>query len=97
MSQPLIQPTGNVLEDERVEPDLPYNVIVWDDPVTLMVTVTLILKQTFGYSTEKAHRLMLTVHTKGKAVVWTGAENEATRYCAQLHAAGLKATIGKDE
>jgi ATP-dependent Clp protease adaptor protein ClpS len=95
MTQPLLTPHGNVLEDERVEIDQPYNVIVWDDPITLMVTVTLILKKVFGYNTEKAHRLMVLVHTTGKALVWSGGHGEASSYCAQLQASGLQASIEK--
>ena len=43
----------------------PWNVIVLDDPVTLMSYVTKVFVQVFGYSQDKANRLMLEVHKKG--------------------------------
>ena len=47
----------------------PWVTIVWDDPVNLMTYVTYVLMQLFGYPREKAHELMMKVHTEGKAVV----------------------------
>ncbi len=43
--------------------------IVWNDPVNLMSYVTWVLQKLFGYSKEKAEKLMLDVHHKGKAMV----------------------------
>ena len=43
--------------------------IVWNDPINLMSYVTFVFQKLFGYSREKATKLMLEVHNKGKAVV----------------------------
>jgi ATP-dependent Clp protease adapter protein ClpS len=43
--------------------------IVWDDPVNLMNYVTYVFIKLFGFSKEKAHKLMMQVHTEGKAVM----------------------------
>lgn len=51
--------------------DIPWVTIVWDDPVNLMTYVTYVLMELFGYSKERAHELMMKVHTEGKAVVST--------------------------
>ena len=71
----------------------PWNVIIHDDPVTLMTYVTVTLRQLFGFSQAKAHRLMMEVHELGKSVVWTGDKEQAELYLIKLHAAHLLATI----
>ncbi len=90
---------------ERVEqPDVdedatvarPWITIVWNDPVNLMSYVTYVFQTVFGYSREKAHRLMLAVHHEGKAVVSSGTREEMERDVARLHAHGLWATLQQD-
>jgi ATP-dependent Clp protease adaptor protein ClpS len=71
----------------------PWNVIVHDDPITLMVYVTMVLRKVFGYSESKAQALMMEVHTKGRSVVWTGARERAELYVHQLHAHQLLASM----
>ena len=71
----------------------PWQVLVHDDPITLMSYVTLTLQKIFGYSLPKAERLMLTVHKTGKAVVWAGDKEHAELYAQKLHSWMLKATI----
>ena len=58
--------------DDLVEEDLPWIVLVWNDPINLMSYVTFVLQKVFGYSKEKATSLMLDVHEKGRAVVSSG-------------------------
>lgn len=84
-------------EDEVVEPDRPWMVIVWNDPVNLMSYVTWVLQKLFGYSREKATKLMLDVHHKGKAVVSSGAREKAELDCYRLHAYGLWATMTQSD
>ena len=54
--------------------DKPWITIVWDDPVNLMSYVTFVFIKLFGYSKEKAHELMMKVHTEGRAVVSSGTQ-----------------------
>jgi ATP-dependent Clp protease adaptor protein ClpS len=82
--------------DEQVEPDVPWIVIVWNDPINLMSYVTFVFQKLFGYPKAKAERLMWDVHTKGKAVVWHGDRDECEGYVTRLHAHGLWATLQKD-
>jgi ATP-dependent Clp protease adaptor protein ClpS len=82
-----------VLEETEVRLAPPWNVIVWDDPITLMVYVTMVLQRIFGYPLEKAHSLMMEVHTKGRSIVWTGAREQAETYVQKLHSAQLLATM----
>ena len=83
-------------EDEVNEPDLPWIVIVWNDPINLMSYVTFVLRKLFGYSEEEAPRLMLQVHNDGKAVVSSGEKEKAEFDGARLHAHGLWATLRQD-
>jgi ATP-dependent Clp protease adaptor protein ClpS len=82
--------------DEDVVPDRPWITIVWNDPVNLMSYVTFVLMELFGYSREKAHKLMLDVHEKGKAVVSNGTREQMEHDVARLHARGLWATVQQD-
>ena len=82
--------------DEVVEPDLPWVVIVWNDPINLMSYVTYVFQKLFGYSLQKATKLMLDVHHKGKAVVSSGAREKAEFDVSRLHAHGLWATMQHD-
>ena len=77
--------------------DKPWITIVWDDPVNLMSYVTFVLIKLFGFSKEKAHELMMKVHTEGKAVVSSGTREEMERDVQRLHEYGLWATISKEE
>lgn len=71
----------------------PWNVIVLDDPVTLMSYVTKVLMTVFGYSQDKANRLMLEVHKQGRSIVWTGAREQAEVYAQKLQAHHLLTTL----
>jgi ATP-dependent Clp protease adaptor protein ClpS len=77
-------------------PDRVWVTIVWNDPVNLMTYVTRVFQQLFGYSREKATKLMLDVHHKGKAVVSAGTREQMEHDVARLHAAGLWATLQQD-
>jgi ATP-dependent Clp protease adaptor protein ClpS len=82
--------------DETIEPDIPWVVLVWNDPVNTMVYVTWVFQKLFGYPRAKAEKLMMDVHTKGKAVVSNGSREEAERDVTRLHAYGLWATMQQD-
>jgi ATP-dependent Clp protease adaptor protein ClpS len=78
------------------EHDRPWVVIVWNDPINLMSYVTLVFQKLFGYSRERATKLMLQVHFDGKAAVSTGNREKAELDVARLHAYGLWATMQRD-
>jgi ATP-dependent Clp protease adaptor protein ClpS len=75
----------------------PWNVVVWDDPITPMSVVVVIFRKVFGYPTEKATHLMMTVHNEGRAIVWSGHKDRAEGYCVRLQSHGLQSTIEQDE
>ncbi len=82
--------------DDVAEPDYPWVVIVWNDPINLMSYVVLVLQKLFGYSREKATELMLDVHHKGRAVVSNGSREKAELDVFRLHEHGLWATMQQD-
>jgi ATP-dependent Clp protease adaptor protein ClpS len=84
------------ITDDDVVPDRPWITIVWNDPVNLMSYVTFVLMELFGYPREKAHKLMLDVHEKGRAVVSNGTREQMEHDVARLHARGLWATVQQD-
>ena len=75
--------------------DVPWNVIVHDDPVNLMGYVTWVLMKIFGYDERKASILMMQVHQQGRSVVWTGEREKAEFYVQQLQSHQLKTSIEK--
>ncbi|GIH27042.1 ATP-dependent Clp protease adapter protein ClpS [Acrocarpospora phusangensis] len=79
-----------------VRPDLPWLTIVWNDPVNLMSYVTFVFQSVFGFTREKAEKLMLDVHHKGRAVVSSGTREEMERDVQILHSYGLWATVQRD-
>ena len=81
---------------EEMQRDRPWIVVVWNDPVNLMSYVAFVFQKLFGYSREKATKLMLQVHNEGKAVVSSGTREKAEHDVARLHAHGLWATLRQD-
>ena len=91
------------VEQERTQPeavgeeiaseDRPWQTVVWNDPVNLMSYVTYVFQKLFGFSRDKATKLMLDVHHKGKAIVTSGTKDKVEADVAKLHAAGLWATM----
>ena len=92
-------PDASTLERPEVDDDLqldkPWVTIVWDDPVNLMSYVTFVFTDYFKYPKSKARRLMMQVHTEGKAVVSTGTREEMERDVQAMHGYGLWATMQK--
>jgi ATP-dependent Clp protease adaptor protein ClpS len=83
--------------DHVVQADVPWITLVWDDPVNLMSYVTFVFVEYFKYPRSKAQRLMMQVHTEGKAVVSTGSREEMERDVQAMHAYGLWATLQKSD
>ncbi|MGA2283711.1 MAG: ATP-dependent Clp protease adapter ClpS [Candidatus Dormibacteria bacterium] len=88
---PIETPAGG----ERSLRDPGWDVVVWNDPITLMSYVVLVFRRLFGYDFETATRLMLQVHHEGKAVVATQPREQAEVSVTRLHGFGLQATLGR--
>ena len=95
-----LTPTPTRVDDpgtsETDEPDRPWVVIVWNDPINLMSYVTFVFQKLFGYSRDKATKLMLQVHYEGRAVVSNGPREKAELDVFRLHEHGLWATMQQD-
>jgi ATP-dependent Clp protease adaptor protein ClpS len=80
-------------KETRTERVRPWNVIVLNDPITLMSYVTMVFMKLFGYPKPHAETLMLEVHHKGRSIVWTGERERAELYVQQLHGYHLLAKL----
>lgn len=95
MAAPQVVPVEIPGTDQVPEAERPWVTIVWNDPVNLMSYVTWVFQKLFGYSREKAEKLMLDVHHKGRAIVSSGAREIMEHDASRLHAYGLWATVDK--
>lgn len=86
-----------VFQEEKtaVAADVPWNVVVHNDPITKMNYVTMVFRRVFGYSKERAEKHMMEVHQKGRSIVWSGARERAEMYVQQLHTFQLLSTLEK--
>ena len=91
--------TPGVIHIEETETktalDVPWNVIVLNDPINLMNYVTMVFMRVFGYPHDRAQRHMLEVHRQGRSLVWTGGREQAEHYVHQLHSYQLLAHMEK--
>ena len=89
--------TPTIEKEPRAEEelDLPWHVVVHNDPVNLMSYVTMVFQRVFGYPRDRAERHMLEVHQKGRSILWSGMRERAELYVQQLHGYLLLATIEK--
>lgn len=81
--------------DRLDQRDSAWVTIVWNDPVNLMTYVSYVFRSYFGYPAPEAQRLMLLVHTEGRAVVASGSREEMERHVEAMHDFGLWATLTK--
>jgi ATP-dependent Clp protease adaptor protein ClpS len=105
ITQPFVREGGPALSLEmptvekeartRSEIDLPWQVVVHNDPINLMTYVTMVFQRVFGYPRTKAEKHMLEVHQNGRSIVWSGVRERAELYVQQLHGYLLLATLEK--
>ena len=97
--------SGSTVEEPTIEKetrskqdvDLPWQVVVHNDPVNLMTYATMVFQRVFGYPHEKAERHMLEVHQKGKSLVASDTREKAELYYQQIQAHGLMVTIEQSQ
>jgi ATP-dependent Clp protease adaptor protein ClpS len=77
--------------------DVPWNVVVHNDPINLMDYVTKVFMRVFGYPREKAEKHMMEVHQLGRSILWTGARERAELFVQELHVHLLMATIERNQ
>jgi len=91
----LEMPTIEKKEATSEEIEMPWNVIVHNDPINLMSYVTMVFQRVFGYPRERAEKHMLEVHHNGRSILWSGVRERAELYVQQLHGYLLLATVEK--
>lgn len=93
LSAPLLSPDVDERLDLQAAPAVPWELVVWDDPVNLMSYVVRVFRTYFGFPKDRATRLMLAVHNDGHAVVATGPRETMEAHAQALHDYGLWATV----
>lgn len=93
----MTQTLESVDVDSALLPDTPWVAIVWNDPVNLMTYVSWVFRSYFGFARAEADRLMMLVHTEGRAVVATGGREEMERHVEAMHDFGLWATLTRSD
>lgn len=79
---PVLTPKTREEQETKILP--PYHVILHNDDHHSMEFVIEVLQKVFGYKLEESFTLMMTAHTQGKAVVWTGAKEVAELKAEQM-------------
>jgi len=83
--------------DTEEQLDIPWKVIVLNDPVNLMNYVVMVFRKVFGYNEPKANKHMLEVHQLGKSVLWVGEREQAENYAYQLQRWKLQTVLEIDD
>ena len=84
-------------ETETVEAvDVPWVVLLHNDPINTREYVTMIIRKVFDYTEGKAEQLMLEADSNGRTVVWTGEQEKGTAFVEALHNYVLNASLVKD-
>jgi ATP-dependent Clp protease adaptor protein ClpS len=94
-SASVTEPTVERSTESEEQLDVPWQVVVHNDPVNLMTYVTMVFQRVFGYPRERAERHMLEVHHRGRSILWSGVRERAELYVQQLHGYLLLATLEK--
>lgn len=92
-------PDVTVESDVAVEEslDVPWSVVVHNDPINLMDYVTKVFMRVFGYPLERAEKHMKEVHQRGRSVLWTGERERAEFFVQELHTHLLLATLERSQ
>ena len=92
--------TAPTLDEQLVElpvhaAEVPWTIVVWNDPVNLMTYVSWVFRRHFGADARAAERLMMQVHTEGRATLAQGNREHMERHAEAMHEYGLWATVEK--
>jgi len=87
------QTGGMLLEQPLHAADVPWQVVVWNDPVNLMSYVAWVFRRHFGLDAGTAEQRMMQVHTDGRAVLADGNREVMERHAEAMHEYGLWATV----
>ena len=86
--------TGSqLLERELHAAEVPWQIVVWNDPVNLMSYVSWVFRRHFGVDAPTAETLMMQVHSEGRATLAEGNREHLERHAEAMHEYGLWATV----
>ena len=77
----------------EVAADVPWNVVVHNDPINTMSYVTMVFQRVFNYPRDKSEKHMWEVHRQGRSILWSGVRERAELYVEQLHGYQLLSTL----
>jgi len=77
--------------------DIPWRVVVLNDPVNLMSYVVMVFKKVLGFNETKATKHMREVHELGRSIVWSGNREQAENFAYQLQHWHLQTILEKDD
>ena len=77
--------------------DIPWRVVVLNDPVNLMSYVVMVFKKVLGFNETKATKHMREVHELGRSIVWSGNREKAENFAYQLQLWHLQTILEKDD
>ncbi len=83
-----IQTDSQAAQDEDLDSDTPWNVVLLDDDFHSYDYVIEMLMAIFGYPIRKAFRMTVEVDTKKRVIVWSGHLERAEAYRDEIHAYG---------
>lgn len=84
--------------DEWLGLDKPWNVILWNDPVTPIDVVVFALIEVVGLEKEQAAKAAIFIHNQGKAIVYTDDEQKAKAVKHKLsEVMGYKLTVSLEQ
>ena len=86
----------SIVSSPILDTNLPWRVILWNDPINLISYVTWVLQNALGFSSPKATELTMEVHNNGRAIVSHGPREKAELDATRLHQHGLWATLERD-
>ena len=84
MSVPVVSTQPKEQEEVKVRLLPPYHVILANDDHHSFEFVVEVLRKALGYTEQKAFLLTHEAHTKGRAIVWTGAKEVAELKAEQI-------------
>ncbi len=77
----------------ETQEEMPWQVVVLNDPVNLMSYVVMVFRRVFGYDEARAQRHMLEVHEEGRSILWSGEREKAENFVYQLQEWQLNARL----
>lgn len=79
--------------NQKEAAQLPWHVVLYDDPVHTINAVILQVQKATGLSLEASFEITMTVHTKGQAECFTGSRLKCEKVAAVLREIDLTVSI----